>query len=236
LFCSECGAELKSDARFCHSCGKAVHGDSSNGDKNVVQPHKQSWLNAYGVYFLIPIFVGVVVLLFWVNREPAPPDHEHVEEQQASAPNMAAMQNVHEMLQRLKDRVTADPQDLPAVDSLAAMYALAGRFEQAKEYYELHLKADPDNREAKIALAYTLTELQRSEEGMRILQTILDKEPTYAPALLCQADIQYARAETEKAVLSWKKVMDTYPGTEYGKVALQRLQAAQQAGGSEAGN
>jgi len=235
-FCNECGSNvelskckkcdklLKPDARFCQNCGEPVKTAAAQPLAIGQTPEvKQSWLNSFGSFLFIPVFAGIIVLLFWVNKEPEPLGASNDSGQEQSAPDMAAMGQVHETLERLKKNLDSNPNDGVSMDSLAIMYTIAGSYEKALTYYEMHLEIEPDNKDLKIALGLTYHNLKRSEDALAIIQEVLTEEPTNAFALHYLAEIQSSLHNHEEAEKLWQKIIATYPDTEIAKGAQQRI-------------
>ncbi len=230
MFCSQCGEKLKDEASFCHACGMAIKDSSSKADSEETAQKEasastKSWLNTFGAFLFIPLFALIVVLLFWKNEDPAPIQQaaNGGNAEQSQAPSMAAMNQVHETLNRLKQKVENDPTDTVAIDSLAVMFSIAGSYEKAKEYYEMHLEIEPDSKDAKIGLALTYHNLDNNEKATSLLQEILDKEPNNAFALHYLAEINAAIHNHEEAETYWRQIIAAYPGTEMARVAQDRL-------------
>lgn len=239
MFCSQCGVQLKENAKFCHQCGapaRAAETETTGATAGDAErlgrvTENRSWLHTFGAFLLIPIFALVVVLLFWRNEDPSPPASTVAEnggEQQM--PGMDAMNKVHETLERLQARVEENPRDVIALDSLAIMYSLAGSHEKAKSYYEQHLAIEPDNKDVKIGLALTYHNLNDDNKALALLQEILDKEPNYAFALHYMAEILAASHKHDEAESYWRKIINAYPNTEMAKIAQERIDSQHQEG------
>ncbi len=226
MYCSNCGAQRKTNAKFCHQCGTAIGG--ANRVSKATQPKAddtRNWLNSFGAFLFIPLFAIIVLLLFWSNREPEPINAANGNTvSQNAAPNEAMMGDIHDTLQRLKDNVNDDPKDLVSIDSLAVMYAIAGNYQTSKEYYGMHLEVEPDNKDILIAMALTEHNLKNDAKAMELLQQVLDKEPTYAFALHYMAELQDTMHKHDEAKENWQKIIDIYPGTEFAKMASKRMQ------------
>lgn len=222
--CPECGAALKPGARFCHNCGAAIADAQEATPAAGARPvaAQGSRLATLGPFLLIPFFALIVVLLFWQNREPQPLNPTGGA-QQGGAPDMAAMNQVHETLQRLKKNLEANPNDLVSMDSLAVMYAIAGKYDEAIKYYERHLEIEPDNTEIKIALGLSYHNIRQSDKGIALIQEVLTKEPTNAFALFYLGELYAATGHKSQAEQHWQKVVDTYPNTEIARMASQRI-------------
>ncbi|RMF67872.1 MAG: zinc-ribbon domain-containing protein [Calditrichaeota bacterium] len=219
--CTNCGSSLKPGASFCHNCGTPV-GAGAGRAPAAAGPARQSWLASYGAFLFIPIFAGIIVLLFWANKEPEGLSASNPAAA-PGAPNPAAMQQVHQTLDRLQKNLEANPKDLVSIDSLAVMYAIAGSYDKARQYYERHLEIEPENRDIKIALALTYHNLNQSARAIDLIKTVLDKEPTYFFALFYLGEIHASLGHKKLAEQYWQKIVDTYPGTEWAKTAQQRI-------------
>lgn len=232
--CPNCGEALKPEARFCHNCGEALQvyeQKPTAAQETGESKTKQSWLHSFGVFLLIPIFAGIIVLLFWVNKEPEPVNASNpTNGGDQSTPSMASMQQVHDMLERLKARVAADSTDMVAIDSLAMMYSIAGSHDKARQYYDMQrkyyeqrLQTEPENNSIRVELAKVYYGLQRTQDAINLLEEVLDDEPTHAFALFYLGSIHAALGHKEMATESWQKIIDNYPGTEFAQMAQQGI-------------
>ncbi|MFQ5651025.1 MAG: tetratricopeptide repeat protein [bacterium] len=182
-----------------------------------------SWLHSFGAFLFVPLFALIVVLLFWQNNDA--PMVNGADAPQARGSNMAAMEQVHKTLNRLKSRLEAHAEDVVAMDSLAIMYTIAGNYEKAKAFYEMHMDVEPENKDVKIALALTHNNLSNHEKAIALIQEVLDREPTYAFGLHYMAEILASIHNHEEAEKYWRQIIEHYPGTEMAKVAEQRIDA-----------
>lgn len=246
-FCSECGAKvtlsetcpncdaiLRAGARFCHACGASVSGAEGSGVSDSEASSKSDWLSKYGPFLFVPIFAGIVVLLFWVNRDPEPLQSQSnpQQQQQQQVPDMQAMNQVHATLERLKQRLQEDPTDVVAMDSLAQMYFIAGSFQKAIDYLNMHLQVEPDNRDVKITMAWAYHNLDQTARGISLLQEILADDPLYPDALYFLGELYAAQGRKQEAGELWQKVVDHYPDTRIAEMARQRIHETLHANGS----
>ena len=231
MFCSKCGEKLKDAAKFCHACGAEVL-TGRPAEANVESNSKteklttRGWLNSFGAFLFIPIFAIIIVLLFWANREPEPINaaaQQQASAQANSAPAMAQMQQIHVILESLQARIEKNPRDLVAIDSLAVMYAIAGSYDKAKSYYEKHLEIEPDNKDIKIGLALTYHNLTQTDKAIALIKEVLDKDPTYVFGLHYLAEIYASIHEHEKAIETWKSIIEHYPNTDFAEMASKRI-------------
>ncbi|MFQ5604935.1 MAG: zinc-ribbon domain-containing protein [bacterium] len=226
--CVSCGAPLKPDARFCHSCGEpAPPGKGSRArsvnSTGVAGSVQKNWLTTVGPFLFIPIFVAIIVLLFWQNENPGPKNNASTASAGTAGMSQADMGNVHATLERLKQNVETNPKDLVSIDSLAIMYAIAGNYEVSSQYYEQHLSIEPNNKDVKIALGLTYHNLKRTDEAIAQMKEVLVKDPTYSFALFYLGEIYASTGNKEDASKNWQLIVQHYPNTEVAKMAEQRI-------------
>jgi cytochrome c-type biogenesis protein CcmH/NrfG/predicted RNA-binding Zn-ribbon protein involved in translation (DUF1610 family) len=227
--CSNCGEALKPSAKFCHNCGAPVAGEASPKTSKATPlretvPAKSNRAVTIASFVAIPAFaILIIALLFWKNQDPEPLSVSGGGAQEQGMPSMAAMQSVHETLQRLQKRLEADAHDVVAMDSLAAMYSIAGSYEKASQYYLRHLEIEPDNLDVKMMLAHSYFQLQRLDDAMKLVQSVLKKEPTNALALFNLGVIYSSQGKQKEATQHLQIIIDTYPGTEWASRAQQLI-------------
>ncbi len=227
--CATCGEAIKPEAKFCHHCGapvsEAVSSKTIEASGRESLPAKSSRAVTIASFVAIPAFaILIIALLFWKNQDPEPLSASGgAAQQQDGVPSMAAMQSVHETLQRLQKRLEADAHDVVAMDSLAAMYAIAGSYDKASKYYERHLEIEPDNLDVKMMLAHSYFQLQRLDDAMKLVQSVLKKEPTNALALFNLGVIYSSQGKQKEATQHLQIIIDTYPGTEWANRAQQLI-------------
>ena len=219
--CATCGEPLKPSAKFCHNCGEGLPARLTEDREASV---KQSKFATVAMVLFIPIFAaGIIALLFWKNQEPQTIQTSNAGTTEQGTPSMAAMGMVHETLQRLKNNLESNPNDVVSLDSLAIMYSIAGSYDKASGYYERHLEIEPDNKDVKIALGLTYHNLNRTTEAIALIQAVLAAQPDYPFALFYLGEIQAASGDPETATENWKKIMERHPNTEIADMAQQRI-------------
>lgn len=229
--CSSCGEKLRPKAKFCQNCGIPVKATSEEArvkefratEELAKEGSKRRWLASVAPFLFIPIFAGIIILLFWRNREstPLPPSSSSSAEQNMQS--MAAMERVHKTVERLESRIEADPKDLVSIDSLAQMFYIAGSYDKASEYLKMHLDVEPDNRDVKMFLATTYGTLNRTDEAIALIKEILKEEPTYAFGLYNLGLIYAHQGNKDEALKNWKLLVQHYPGTDIAKSAQQQI-------------
>lgn len=229
--CSNCGENLKPKAQFCHNCGTPVKAGLGKAQiESLKEPEeihergvRRNWLSSLGPFLFIPIFAGIIVILFWKNKESEPIQTSDPMNAEQSMSSMAVMEKVRQTMNRLESNIQTNPKDLVSLDSLAQMYYIAGSFEKASKYYERHLEIEPDNKEIKMDLAGTYYNLKKINKAIELIQDVLKKEPTYAFGLYNLGIIYASTGNKEEALKNWKLLVQHHPGTEMAQIAQQRI-------------
>ena len=228
--CTNCGQILKLKAKFCHVCGAVVESGFKEAPVEKIKDSREfetgnvrrNWLATIGPLFFIPIFAGIIVLLFWKNKDIELEASNSMAAEQ-SMPSMEAMEQVHKTLERLKANVQANPEDLVSIDSLAQMYYIANSFEKASKYLEMHLEIEPGNRDIRMFLAMAYSNLNRADEAKVLIDEILQKEPTYAFGLYNLGLIYASQGNEKEALKNWNILVRHHRGTEVANMAQQRI-------------
>lgn len=220
--CAGCGSVLKPGAKFCQDCGLPV---GQAAPVNVaVQPEEalepaappRSPLVTLLLFLSIPAVVAIMFGLFYLRSNPQP-----VMSQQAPAGampqatqqngqdpfDMESMMPVFHRIDSLKNAVKENPKDTNALLHLAALFDMAGKFEQAAEYYRSLLAVTPENVEARMNLAGNYFNLKQNEAAIAELETALKHQPDYDFALYNLGVIYETTHEHEKAAEMWNKVI-----------------------------
>lgn len=138
---------------------------------------------------------------------PAPP---------AAAPGVP---DIEAMVQRLADRLAAQPADVPGWRRLARAYETLGRHEAAIEAYRQLLRQQPADADALCELALVLA-LQQGDRQLRgesqaLVQQALKADPDHLQALALAGGIALERGQLQEARRLWQRVLDQVPpGTE----------------------
>ncbi|HXJ92555.1 MAG TPA: tetratricopeptide repeat protein [Terriglobia bacterium] len=113
-------------------------------------------------------------------------------------------------------------------------YRHEGQFDEAANYFERGLKADPHNAACLYNLGYIATKQGRYDAGEKYLKQALDVQPDYADALLELADLKIHQKKFEEAVPLLRKCaeLDPNPGPVYYKLgeaerSLHQMDAAE---------
>lgn len=241
-FCRECGAELKPAAKFCQSCGQVVGGVvaasvEEPADANEKAPTATARpLNAILLPLIgIPVLVGILFFLTYKQKNPAPMSQSQMSQGQApnAAPaegaggmDMAAMENVSKQINKYKSDLQTNPKDTTALLALGGMYEIAGRFEDAADYFKRYLEVVPGNNTIRMSLAGVYYNNAQRPLALNELQKVLKNDPNYDYAMFNLGIIYLAEGKKDEAIKWWHKVMETNPNGELAQKAREQIQAA----------
>ena len=88
-----------------------------------------------------------------------------------------------DVLSFFEQRVRQHPNDLAARLDLAERYLQSGRIRPAIDQYLAALQIDPQNTEARATLGFVIYRAGRANEGLRIVNQALARDPSYPEAL-----------------------------------------------------
>jgi tetratricopeptide (TPR) repeat protein len=117
---------------------------------------------------------------------------------------------------------------------MALYYRHMGRFDEAKKYLELGLKADPHNASCLYNMGYILSRQGNYGDAEKWLHQALAADPNYSDALLELATIEMERKRFDQAIPLLRKCvqLDPHPAPVYYKLAtaerdLHQMEAAE---------
>ncbi|GAB4376008.1 MAG: hypothetical protein Kow0062_15760 [Acidobacteriota bacterium] len=104
--------------------------------------------------------------------------------QAAAAPAVSAEQALAARVERLRERLAANPRDAGALLELGEVFAQAGRLDQAAAHVERALEVAPDDAEVHVRAARLLRSLHRPEEALAAARRAMELDrQALAPAL-----------------------------------------------------
>jgi len=243
-YCRECGAEIKPAAKFCQACGQSVSGvnaaasvdDHVETIENAPTPASRSWNAVLLPLIGIPVLIGILFLLTYKQKNPAPMNQSQMS--QSGAPNatpaegngqgmdMAAMENVSKQINKYKSDLQANPKDTTALLALGGMYEIAGRFEEAADYFKRYLEVMPNNAAVRMSLAGVYYNNAQRPLALNELQQVLKYNPGYDYAMFNLGVIYLAEGKKDEAIKWWHKVVETNPNGELAEKAREEIQKA----------
>ncbi|GEM_PF-2673018 len=251
-YCRECGAELKSGAKFCHACGQTAGGveaataggnDRSQEFETPAAAAPRSWKAILLSLVGIPVLIGILFLLTYKQKNPAPMNQSQMggaapTESDGQGVDMAAMDNVRKQIDKYKSDLTANPKDTTALLALGGMYEIAGRFDEAADYFRRYLEVVPGNAAVRMNLAGVYYNNAQQDPADSVRQTslyqqaqtelrqVLKYQPNYDYAMFNLAVIYLAEGKKDEAIKWWHKVMETNPNGELAPKAREEIQKA----------
>ncbi len=114
-----------------------------------------------------------------------------------------------ETIQANKKMIEQEPENVKALLGLGDANFMIQRFEVAKGYYERALKADPKQTNARISLSNCLIFMQKPDEAIKELDTLLTIETDLAEALYNKGLILLlSKGDTGGAKKAWSRLIE----------------------------
>ncbi|MDZ7361564.1 MAG: tetratricopeptide repeat protein [candidate division KSB1 bacterium] len=239
-FCRECGVELKPHAQFCHACGISVDGTYLSDKTSEYEiddaqtpaaPPARSWLAILLPLIGIPVLIAILFLLTHKQKNPAPMNQAQTagaagRAEDGQGMDMAAMEQVTKQIEKYKNDLKTNPKDTTALLALGSMYEIAGRFEEAADYFRRYLEVAPENIPVRMSLAGIYYNDAKRQQALNELQQVLKHRPNYDYAMFNLAVIYLAEGKKDEAIKWWHKVMEADPSGELAHKAREQIQAA----------
>lgn len=236
--CPACGAILKPNAQFCHQCGHALAAPgafAASAEEEVLPPatrgQRSLWVTLLPLLGSIAV-VGILFLLFYPRSNPQPAAMPAGSGQSAPGADdefdMSAMEPVFRQIDSLKNAVAQNPRDVSALMHLAALYDMAGKYDQAATYYNDILKVTPENVEARMNLAGAYFNQGQREQAVAELNNVLKYRPNYDYAMYNMGVIYAAMAKPDKAREWWNKVITGSPTSDLARRAMEGMKMLNQ--------
>lgn len=237
--CSSCNAPLKANAQFCSQCG-APAGAITSAAPSFEAEHTPAPSRPAPLLIILPligtvVLIGILFLLFYNPANPKPGEANGMSQSQPqSMPqanagedqfDMAQMAPVFKQIDSLKAAVIANPKDVNALSHLAALFDMAGKFEQAAEYYKNILAVEPANVEARMNYAGALFNNNQHDNALSELHAVLQHRPNYDFAMYNLGVIYAAKHEHDQAKEWWDKVIALNANSDLAQRARQSLDA-----------
>jgi len=240
-YCRECGTELKSAAKFCHACGQPAGGvnvvatargnDRAEEFETPAATAPRSWNAILLPLIGIPVLIGILFLLTYKQKNPQPMSQAQMSgaaptEGDGQGVDMAAMENVRKQIDKYKSNLTANPKDTTALLALGGMYEIAGRFEEAADYFKRYLEVVPNNAPVRMSLAGVYYNNVQRPQALNELLQVLKYQPNYDYAMFNLGVIYLAEGKKDEAIKWWHKVMEANPNGELAQKAREEIQKA----------
>jgi cytochrome c-type biogenesis protein CcmH/NrfG len=175
----------------------------------------------------ILLVAGLVVVVLQKTQEIKPlPMTESKSPVNPTAPEPSkenVSKQVHERIDHLKDVVTRKPSDARSAIELARTLQDGHDLEGALKYYELGLKADPRNIEARIDYSLCLYQAGKDQDAFVQNQKVLQQDASNAQALYNLGAIHANRGMSDSATYYWRSLIASHPNDNLAQKAKQNL-------------
>lgn len=172
-----------------------------------------------GVVLLV-IIVGVV--LMQVPEVEAPQLASQSLVNPAPSKENVAKQ-VQERIEHLRDVVAKNPAESRSALELARTLQDGHDLAGALQYYEIGLKADPKNLDARVDYSLCLYQSGKEEEAFAQNVIVLRQDASNAHALFNLGAIYGNRGMTDSATYYWRKLITSHPRHDLAQQAEQNL-------------
>ena len=146
--------------------------------------------------------------------------------QQTSSGGQPSANVLHE-INRLREVVGKEPDNLSSLLELANMLEDNGFYNQSTVYYKRYLAKVPRNVDARVDYGVTLFQAGNAQDGISQIKEALKTDPTHQKGLFNLGIIYLNTGQIEKANAAFKKCAKVNPNSEVGKKAEQILQEHQ---------
>lgn len=219
-FCTHCGAQLVSGARFCVECGERADGIARKPARRVAADR------------LAPAIVVAVVLavaagaIFVASRSAAPPavvpPRESAPAANAAAPlpdghpPLTVPDDVRQVIERMTELARSKPDDLETWKQLGFVQYRAGQVDRtylaaAATTYEHVLEIDPKNLDALRALGNIAFDGEKADRAIDYYQRFLAIQPGDTGVLTDLGTMYLSAQQTEKAIETYQTVLKADP-------------------------
>ena len=124
---------------------------------------------------------------------------------------------VLETLQKFKN---LDSHDYAAIGEL---FTLTQDIDQAQACMAKALELDPANTDARIGLAYSLSQQNQWDQASEHIEEVLSQDPENLKGLIGQAEILAGKMEVQSALDAYEKILQLYPTNPNVATRLARL-------------
>ena len=179
-----------------------------------------------GVAFLISLLVGVLILVFILAPAASFQRDRVVERTPPDITESTGDDPEHE-ISMLEGLYAQHPDHTPIALQLANLYFDQGAFPLAIKYYREFLRRDTSaaGYEVALDLARALFHLDRGEEAISEVKTMLNAHPEHSGALYNLGALQANTGDYRGAKQTWQRLIDKHPADPLATFARRSLPA-----------
>ena len=218
-FCGSCGAKLPTQAKSTSDLRKAGKPRQASGKEKEAQSSPLfSWKVIFGFLgVLLLILIGVEV---FSPREQTGSQSTSSTMSSAPVANMGAMNQITE----LEKRVSANPNDMQMLLTLANACQDGRFFDKAIAHYKRYLEKNPKDANARVDLGVCYYESGNSDEAQNQMLTALKYDPKHVSAHFNLGIVNLSARRIQEANGWFKKTIALSPNSEMGQKAKQILE------------
>jgi cytochrome c-type biogenesis protein CcmH/NrfG len=217
--CTKCGAALKPNAKFCQNCGTKQSGAASEAavaqdweeeeiEETQAEPRRDMKYILLPLIF-VPVLVGIFYLLSFRSQNP---ESQSAEMTQNTQPDMSQMMPVFKTIDSLRTVLQQNPADTTALLVLGEMYEMAGKFEQARDYYNKYLAINTGRSDIELRVLGTLINEHKHEQEEQLLAKVLEQKPDDPHTFMHVGDLYERAGKLDKARFYYEKSLEAKPG------------------------
>ncbi len=230
-FCSQCGARLEPNARFCSGCGHALAAAPAGAARplpaQAVAPASaapRGWRNQLPGLVVLTVFLAVGLGL-WVAilrpgaATPTAPSRPQAAEGASVPPGhppTTLPDEARKFVASMEEKAKAAPDDVAAWKALAQVQARAAEIEPAYaaaaiDSYQHVLKLAPDDEDAIRGLGNAYYDQQKYDEAAAQYERYLAKHPDDPGTRTDLATTYLYQRQFDRAVAAYQSVIKAHP-------------------------
>ena len=183
-------------------------------------------LQSYQIVSIIAaLLLGGILVYGLMSSKPVPSqqDNSGGNSQQQASTTQPSADVLHE-IDRLRQIVDKNPDDLVSTLRLSNMLQDNGMYDQAIIYYKRYLDKIPDNVDARVDYGVTLYEGGHTQEAVDELNQSTKMDPKHQKAFFNLGIVYLNAGEIDKSNDAFKKCVQIDPQSDIGKQAEQIME------------
>lgn len=118
------------------------------------------------------------------------------------------MSDIESTLAALLEAVRLAPENIPLTKHYVQTLLSLSRAEQAESFVREQLNARPGNQDLQVILANVFYRQNKNSHAMAIVETMVEPDSVYPPALVLHAKLQYREGNVQRAVSDYKLAVE----------------------------
>lgn len=245
-YCSQCGAKLPVNAKFCPQCGNQITAEEAVAVQSAVSdaaaapdsdsltvPQKRMLTGAVLLALMVAVayyYVGFIATLDNKAVQHTAEDghnHDHPEQQTVAQQPQLPVPSADD-IQRVQSQLDADPANTDLQLQLGNMLFDSQRYREAIGHYSKVLETDPNNADVRVDLGvshYNLQEFKVAEEQFKL---VLKGQPDHLNALYNMGIVCLKLGEVNQLISYWGQLIEKAPESGQAQQAKAYLEELHQ--------